>query len=164
MRKYLEQLQRYRTDPGRYACDELAIIIIKPNSTPESCSEIMNLIAENKLEVIKTVHTTLTKAKVLAVYNDIFRFNENDLLFGIGWKDRKMKYMTSNPVEAVLVQGIYAQQKAENIKYIIRQHYGKLSVPNTKLDDDTFEELAIKNIIHVVDSDETDISLRLFFS
>ena len=163
MNKYINQLYKFRSNPAKYDDNELAIVIIKPNSTQKSRKKIINNIIENGLIIIRSVTRRLLKAEVIAIYNDIFRFNESDLLFGASWKNQKLEYMMSGESEILLIQGKNAQQKAENIKYEVRKNFGKLSVPDKKLDDKTFEDLAIKNIIHVVDADETDISLKLFF-
>jgi hypothetical protein len=71
--------------------------------------------------------------------------------------------MQSGKSQIILVCGVSAQQKCERIKYKIRDKFGKLSVPDRRLDDESFEYLAIKNIIHAVDKDEIEIALWLFF-
>jgi hypothetical protein len=162
--EYINQLLIFRSDPSLHPEYELAVALLKPDFTPEHEDILLSKAAENYLQVIKHIDIILTIDQVIAIYNDIFRFSNNDIMFGIEWKKRKLHYMASDTSRIYLLQGKNAQQICEQIKYEIREQFKKLSVPNRKLNDEKFEELAIKNIIHVVDKDETDIPIWLFFN
>ncbi|MEI6054312.1 MAG: hypothetical protein WCQ49_03020 [Candidatus Saccharibacteria bacterium] len=164
MNDYLSQQLTFRSNPSNNPEAELAVLIIKPDFTSEHFLLIKNMLSDNRIKIVEQIDIALKRDQILAVYNDIFRFTPNDILFGAGWKKRKLEYMLSGSSRILLVSGSDAQQICEKIKYDIRNQFGKLSVPDKQLDDNTFEELAIKNIIHAVDKDEIEIALWLFFN
>lgn len=141
---------------------ELAVIVMKPGFQSEHINHLYDFLAQDKLKIVFQTSKTLTPHEVLAIYNDIFRFNDTDLLFGLEWKKRKLKYMTSGDSLIHIVQGKNAQAVCEKFKYKLRDRFNKLSVPDKKLSNDEFEELAIKNLVHVVDAGETEIAIWLF--
>lgn len=102
--------------------------------------------------------------KRLLQSTDIFRFDDKDLTFGIDWKKRKLEYMTSSKSAVFILKGEGSQTLSEQFKYILRDKYKKLSVPAKKLDNEEFDELAIKNLIHVVDEGYTEVALQLLIA
>lgn len=151
----------YRRDPSAHAEDELAIIILKPGFTDEHHEKVTIFCAQNNLELVRHNDFQFDPTSTLALYNDIFRFSENDIRFGYDWKARKLAYMTSGPSRIYIVRGKDARPLSEAFKYELRDTYGKLSVPDRALNNDEFEELAIKNIVHVVDGADIEVALWL---
>ena len=151
----------FRRDPVLYAHKEHAIVILKPDYTDTHIDKVQNFIAFNKLELLHSAERVFGSADTIALYGDIFRFNTNDIIFGYGWKERKLTYMISGSSWIFIVRGYNAQSLCETFKYKMRNEYGKLSVPDKKLSGAEFEELAIKNVIHVVDTEETETVLWL---
>ena len=162
-KKLLEHQYKYRREPSMYADLEIAIIILKPGFTLRQAEEVEHFISLRGLKLLHETTFQFDTKSTLALYNDIFRFNDEDTVFGYQWKDQKMMYMSSGKSHVYVIQGRNAQAQAESFKYTLRDAYGKLSVPDKKLSSIEFNERAIKNIIHVVDSHETEIALRLFF-
>jgi hypothetical protein len=158
----LELQFEFRKNPTHNLENELAVIILKPDFTVEQQKMLADFINQHSLEVVCERRVTLSYEAVLAVYNDIYRFNTNDIQFGHSWKHRKLDYMRSGESQISIVRGRNAQSLSEELKYRMREDYGKLSVPDKKLDGDEFEELAIKNVIHVVDATETEVAIWLF--
>lgn len=165
MKEQLLKFQyNFRRDPSSHANDELAVLILKPGFTPEYVKEVQTFVNKNQLELTYENDFQFDHHSTLALYNDIFRFSDKDIMFGYDWKDRKLAYMISEPSHVFIVRGRNAQSQGEAFKYKMRDAYGKLSVPDKKLTNNEFEELAIKNIIHVVDASETEIALRLLIA
>lgn len=162
-KKLLEHQYKYRQDPSINADAEIAIIILKPGFTLKQNKEVLSFINLSGLKLLYETDFQFDAMSTLALYNDIFRFNDKDIVFGYQWKDQKLIYMLSGPSYVYIVQGRRAQALAESFKYKLRNSYGKLSVPDKQLSSVEFNELAIKNIIHVVDTNETEIALRLLF-
>lgn len=160
--KLLEHQYNFRRDPSIYAEDELVVIVLKPGFTSKHKEEVLDFVNSNKLKLIHDADFQFDPNSTLALYNDIFKFSDKDIMFGYKWKDRKLDYMVSGQSHFYIARGRNAQSLGEVFKYKMRDAYGKLSVPDKKLSNDEFEELAIKNIIHVVDASETEIALRLF--
>ena len=162
-KKLLEHQFKYRRDPSINADSEMAIIILKPGFTLKQKDEVSSFISHSGLRLLHETDFQFDAKSTLALYNDIFRFNDQDIVFGYQWKDQKLMYMLSGLSRVYIIQGRSAQSLAESFKYKLRNTYGKLSVPDKRLSSAEFGELAIKNIIHVVDTNETEIALRLFF-
>jgi hypothetical protein len=83
MEDYLAQQLKWRSNPSLESESELAVLIIKPNSTDEQNDLISQMIIESNLKIIEQISVTLEKDEILAIYNDIFRFMPNDILFGV---------------------------------------------------------------------------------
>lgn len=164
IRELLENQYNFRRDSSRYANQEISILILKPNFITKQQKEIINFIASNNLELMQEGDFKFDTKSTLALYNDIFRFSDQDVLFGYDWKDQKLEYMISDLSYYYIVRGLNAQSLSGAYKYKMREAYGKLSIPDKKLKSGQFEELAIKNIIHVVDASETEIALRLLLN
>lgn len=161
IKELLDDQSSFRRDPLTYSDLETAVLILKPGFEPEHVRKVDKFIRDNKLKALYQTDLKFDSKSIVALYNDIFRFNTNDNLFGYEWKKRKLKYMTCGPSRIYIVRGRGVLALSEAFKYEIRSAYGKLSVPDKMLNLDEFEELAIKNLIHVVDSDETEIALWL---
>ncbi|PJE65165.1 hypothetical protein COU91_02935 [Candidatus Saccharibacteria bacterium CG10_big_fil_rev_8_21_14_0_10_47_8] len=162
--KLLASQFNYRKDPSKYAGFEHAIIILKPNYSSKHVEHLTKFVNDNNLEISYQTKYQFNRDAVLVIYNDIFRFNDNDILFGTDWKTRKLLYMISSISGVYVIRGENAQSLCETFKYLLREQYGKLSIPDKKLGGDEFEKLAIKNIIHVVDTDETELAIQLLVS
>ena len=151
----------FRKDPLKYAHNELAIVILKPDYTKAHKQEVKKFINEHKLTIESEGTIILDTFRTLALYNDIFKFNSQDILFGYTWKDQKLAYMTSGNSYYYILRGKNAQSYCETFKYAMREKHSKLSIPEKKLNTQEFEDLAIKNLIHVVNTHETEIAIRL---
>lgn len=157
----LQQQFSFRLNPLANAEKELSILVIKPGFKVEFIQKVHDFITLNKLKLICEYDFLFDKSSLLAIYNDIYRFTNNDIKFGLEWKQRKIVYMTSESSRIFIVSGPNAQSLSEAFKYRIRDKYKKLSIPDRKLSPDEFEELAIKNIIHVVDESDIEVALWL---
>lgn len=154
----------FRADTSAASESELAVVMLKPNYTADHVSDVNQFADEHNLDIVYEQPHLLGRAAVIAIYADILKFSPSDIDFGLDWKRRKLEYMTSAASYVEVLQGQNAQSTCEQYKHDMRQKYGKLSVPSDRLSDDDFEDLAIRNIIHVVDDDVTEIMLWLLMS
>lgn len=160
----LEAQLAFRADTIASSESELAVVILKPEYTSDQVDDVSQFADQHDLDIVYEHPHLLGRAAVVAIYADILKFNPSDLDFGLDWKRRKLEYMTSAPSYVEILQGQSAQSSCEQYKHDMRRRYGKLSVPSGRLNDDEFEDLAIKNIIHVVDDDATEIVLWLLMN
>lgn len=156
----LNKLIAYRTKPEA-SDDELAIIILKPGYRREHVQSLLSFIEEESLEILLERNQKLNKQEIIALYGDIYRFDKNDVKFGLSWKEQKMKYMSSGLSRIYILSGKNTQLLSSDFKRRLRENYGKLSIPPKKLTEEEFIEVAIKNIIHVVDDTEIEVAIWL---
>lgn len=157
------QLNLRKVHP-EHLSDERAVVLLKPGYKRTHRKQLLEFAKRHDftVEVVKIV--TLSAESTLAIYSDIYRFSSKDIVFGVEWKKRKLAYMTSAPSEVFVLRGENCQLLCEQFKEELRKKYGKLSVPEKPLSANEFEELAIKNIIHVVDATDTEVILWLLTS
>lgn len=152
----------FRSEPKTQSQYEHAVLILKPGFTDVYKNMVEEYLASNSLQIVNVQNLAMNTDQVFAIYNDIFRYSHGDTKYGVGWKQRKLDYMISGESLIYTISGDNAQALCENLKYKMRDTFGKMSVPNRELTDIEFEKLAIKNIIHVVDEPETEVALWLF--
>lgn len=159
MNTFLHNQFNFRKSPGEHAYDEHAVIILKPGFEAEHKTYISSYLAKQSLSIEREEELALSAEDVLVIYNDIFRYSDNDVSFGVEWKARKLDYMQSGPSLFYIVKGANAQALCEMLKYSMRDAYGKLSIPDRLLNDPEYDDLVTRNIIHVVDAIETEVAL-----
>lgn len=143
--------------------DGLGIIIFKPEYLKCEIKEFEKHCDQNNIRILKKKMIRLSRKTVIALYKNIFSFSKDDLLFGIQWKKETIKYLTSGQSICFLVSGKTIDKKLLNYKNDLRNRYGKITHPKNVLSMREFKEKVIKNLIHVVDSDELQYGLWLLF-
>jgi nucleoside diphosphate kinase len=164
MKKLIVEQLEYRRDPKKNRSDEHAVIILKPEYRREYISEVIDFLVKNDLQNVYQKVITFSKEAIIAVYYDIFKFTDKDLIYGVNWKKRKLDYMSSGKSIVFIIKGKNSQQLSKKFKYELRAKYKKLSIPSKKLTNKQFDELAIKNIIHVVDDSDTEVAIQLLIN
>ena len=143
---------------------ELGVLILKPDCLPEEITELKYFAINNDLEILFEKQIKFSYIEVIALYPESFCYSDNDLIFGINWKEETLKYMTSGPSICYLFKGENSISKLAKFKYLLREKYGKLTRPNFPLSPEEFNERVIRNFVHVADSDETQSALWILFS
>jgi hypothetical protein len=88
------------------------------------------------------------------VYRDVLRPNkENDARFGKQWKRDVMHHVSGEPIFAYLLTGEDVENKAKAIKNHLRS---VLCGPSE-------EEKIVKNVAHVADAKDFDVTVKTLF-
>lgn len=149
-------LNEYSIDISRSLSS--CLVILKPDFPLIEKRPFLNFCAEKELKIIFRKKLILNKYQVIALYQDIFNSLPGDTIFGIGWKYDLIKYLTKSHSEIFLIEGKDAIKILNDYKIGIRTKYRKITKPKEALDEKTFNEKVIKNLIHVSDRGDQLIS------
>lgn len=142
------------------ATGELALLMLKPDYYPVHPVDnlplqriIEGMLTASGLDVRCTSERELSHIEVCELYRGVMPPDDiDDGKWGVSWKRQMLTYATCNPVFSYLLEGTNAFRKAHLIKNIIRNKYAH--DPTTQV---------IKNIGHVPDPQDFDISLEILF-
>ncbi len=143
---------------------ELGIAIFKPGYFPNDIESFIKLCSDEKLEILEHKDFKLSKEIIIGMYNNVFTYSFNDLIFGLDWKEETIKYLISDNCNCFLLSGKNTIDVLAKFKHEIRKKYGKITHPKIQLTKEEFNDKVIKNLIHVVDEHEIQNILWLLFS
>lgn len=140
-----------------------AILMFKPDAgevnipLPDRLSSVHEIgrafLLAAGIEVTAEVQKLLRRDEVFRIYEKVLRPNpDDDAIWGTAWKDELMDHLTSGPVNALLVQHPEvgrAELQARTVKNFLRTYFGKDKV--------------IRNIAHVPDTDELQVTKQILF-
>lgn len=139
----------------------MGLLLFKPECPPEELRAFQEYCVHQGIHLLRQERVRLSHAAVIALYPAIFRFSQEDLLFGIDWKEQTLNYLQSADCVYFLVQGVSIHEKLTDFKYALRARYGKVTHPKEILSPDAFLETVVKNLVHVVDAEEFPNALWL---
>ncbi len=143
---------------------ELAVLVLKPDCAQGEIGQLMSFASENGLKLLSTRQLKLSASEVVALYPETFSYSDNDLVFGIGWKEETLRYMTSGQSICYLFTGENAIAELARFKYSLREKYGKVTRPDSPMSPEDFKNKVIRNLVHVADNNETQSAIWILFS
>jgi hypothetical protein len=136
--------------------------MFKPGYNAEAILAFGRFCSSHSLEVICAFESKLCRSDVVALYPGLFAYSENDLRYGIEWKEKTIEYLTSDLCKIVMVEGAAATAKLAQYKSDERARFGKIANPSSALSEEEFFKQVIMNLMHVVDESELQNALWIF--
>ncbi len=133
---------------------ERAIFLIKPDGQTRSVQGepltrayplpeiIEGLINSVGLKIVEQKFVHLTEESLRKMYPIL---NKTDEKFGDGWKIDLIAHLTGEPMQAILLSGENAQEKAKNIKLHLRKVFA---------DPTSQRGIVVENVAHVADHED----------
>ncbi len=133
---------------------ERAIFLIKPDGQKrEVKSDILTdvytlpeiiegLVEAVGLDIVESKFVKLTEESLRKMYPIL---NQKDEKYGDAWKTDLIAYLTSEPMQVMLLSGENAQEKAKHIKLHLRKVF---SDPTTQ------RGIVVENVAHVADKED----------
>jgi nucleoside diphosphate kinase len=140
-----------------------SVVLLKPGFDDQVVSEFQEFLHSRRLRVMYRKRRKLNKSHVIALYPKVFRYQSNDLIYGLGWKEQFIKYLTSSSCMIYFIEGENAIRILQDFKFRLRKKKKLILHPKKqgKMDEGVFFEKVIKNLIHVVDRNDIQNSLWL---
>ncbi|MCX6738840.1 MAG: hypothetical protein NT098_02175 [Candidatus Parcubacteria bacterium] len=142
---------------------DVTIVIFKPDFPDSEKNSFFRFCKNNSLNILSSKEAVLNKEQIYGIYYDIFKQRNDDKNYGISWKIKVLEYLTFGTSEYFLIEGKDAQARLKEFKISIREKYKKITAPHSHIDERSFEETVIKNLIHVTDDGEFVNSCWLLF-
>lgn len=136
---------------------EKAIFMIKPDAKEISIGRyklpeiILGLLESTGLKIINESEKKLTESEIRKLYPIL---EIHDPVYGEQWKNNLIEHLSSEPICSLLVEGEDANNKAKIIKNYLRRNLCDQSTETGKI---------IKNVAHVPDNEDFEISERILF-
>lgn len=136
---------------------EQAIFVLKPDADDHevygySLADVIDgLLTSSGLNIVGESDRRLGSQEIRDLYPIL---NKPDPIFGEEWKQKLIDHVSSGNVHSLLVEGKDANKKAKIIKNYLRK---------TLCDQTTEVGKIIKNIAHVPDDEDFDVSEKILF-